>query len=166
MKRARVLLVPSLSYEGFPLVMVEALAVGCPIIASRIGGLPEIAEENVAALFHEPGNASQLQGALQYFATEPRAALAIAHGCSQTLPRPLHRGPQTTRCCTSIYRGMLAEVIDAGTSAGAKPGAETCSPVVTDLISMKVELEVEQSGRFARELIASICDDASRTLNE
>lgn len=60
MKRATVLLVPSLWYEGFPMVMVEALSLGLPIIASRIGGLPEMVQDGHSGLLFEPGNPSAL----------------------------------------------------------------------------------------------------------
>ena len=60
MKRATVLLVPSLWYEGFPMVMVEALSFGLPIIASRIGGLPEMVQDGHSGLLFEPGDPSAL----------------------------------------------------------------------------------------------------------
>jgi glycosyltransferase involved in cell wall biosynthesis len=67
MKCATVLLVPSLCYEGFPMAMVEALAFGLPIIASRIGGLPEIVQDGHSGLLFEPGNPSALLQALSTF---------------------------------------------------------------------------------------------------
>jgi glycosyltransferase involved in cell wall biosynthesis len=60
MKRATVLLVPSLWYEGSPMVMVEALSFGLPIIASRIGGLPEMVRDGRSGLLFEPGDPSAL----------------------------------------------------------------------------------------------------------
>jgi glycosyltransferase involved in cell wall biosynthesis len=67
MKQATVLLVPSLWYEGFPMVMVEALSFGLPIIASRIGGLPEIVQDGDSGLLFEPGDPSSLLEALRIF---------------------------------------------------------------------------------------------------
>lgn len=45
LRDARALVVPSHWYEGQPRVIVEALAVGVPVLASRIGGLPELVED-------------------------------------------------------------------------------------------------------------------------
>ncbi len=57
---ARFLVVPSKWFEGCPLVVSEAMSHGLPVIASRIGGLPEFVEDGVTGLLFEPGNASQL----------------------------------------------------------------------------------------------------------
>ena len=57
---ARFLVVPSTWYEGCPLVVSEAMSHGLPVIASRIGGLPEFVEDGVTGLLFEPGNAGDL----------------------------------------------------------------------------------------------------------
>ena len=57
---ARFLVVPSRWYEMCPTAILEAMAMGLPIIASRIGGLPEIVQDGVTGLLFEPGNAEDL----------------------------------------------------------------------------------------------------------
>jgi glycosyltransferase involved in cell wall biosynthesis len=42
MSRSRALLFPSIAYEGQPIVMLEALAAGLPVLGSRLGGNPEL----------------------------------------------------------------------------------------------------------------------------
>lgn len=58
--RARLAVVPSVWFEQFPIVILEAMARGLPVIASRIGGLPEIVEDDVTGLLFEPRNAEDL----------------------------------------------------------------------------------------------------------
>ena len=77
MKHAEMLVLPSLSYEGFPLVLVEALSVSLPIIVSRIGGLPELVEDGVSAILYTPGEASELLAAMRYLAAQPLKAAAM-----------------------------------------------------------------------------------------
>jgi glycosyltransferase involved in cell wall biosynthesis len=52
--------VPSTEAEAFGLVAVEAMAAGCAVVASRIGGLPEIVEDGLCGLLHRPGDAADL----------------------------------------------------------------------------------------------------------
>jgi glycosyltransferase involved in cell wall biosynthesis len=59
-RNARFLVVPSVWFEPFGLVVAEAMSRGLPVIASRIGGLPEIIEDGVTGLLFEPGNADDL----------------------------------------------------------------------------------------------------------
>ncbi len=60
MRGAKFLIVPSLCYENFPRILVEAYAYGVPVIASRLGGMPEIVLENKTGLLFEPGDAYDL----------------------------------------------------------------------------------------------------------
>ena len=50
---------PSL-HEGIPMVLLEALALRRPVIASRVGGIPEVVEHGVSGLLVEPMDASSL----------------------------------------------------------------------------------------------------------
>jgi glycosyltransferase involved in cell wall biosynthesis len=60
MRGAALLVLPSEWYEGFPLVVSEAYASGTPIVASRIGGLPELIRDGVTGALFEPGDAAAL----------------------------------------------------------------------------------------------------------
>ncbi|MEW5748717.1 MAG: glycosyltransferase [Candidatus Thermoplasmatota archaeon] len=59
------LLVPSEWPENSPLVVLEALSKGIPVIGSRVGGLPEIINEASGSLLFEPGDVTQLSEAMQ-----------------------------------------------------------------------------------------------------
>lgn len=47
MARAAVVVVPSLGYEAFPLTVVEAFSRGRPVLATRVGGLPRLVDDEV-----------------------------------------------------------------------------------------------------------------------
>jgi glycosyltransferase involved in cell wall biosynthesis len=63
MKDATGLLFPSLWYEGMPMVIVEGLATGLPIIASDLGSMSELVKHGENGLLFSPGDAESLSKA-------------------------------------------------------------------------------------------------------
>jgi glycosyltransferase involved in cell wall biosynthesis len=59
-RNIRFLLVPSVWYEGFPMVTLEAMRYRLPVIAPRHAGFPEIIEDGVNGLLFNPGDAADL----------------------------------------------------------------------------------------------------------
>lgn len=70
MRMCDVVVLPSLCYENSPTVIYESFQVGIPVIASRIGGIPELIQEGENGLLVEPGNVDELVSALIKVAQE------------------------------------------------------------------------------------------------
>ncbi len=64
LKGAALTAVPSLS-EGGGLINIEAQAAGCPVVATRVGGIPEYLQEGETGLLVEPGSAQALAQAMR-----------------------------------------------------------------------------------------------------
>jgi glycosyltransferase involved in cell wall biosynthesis len=73
MRQAAFLVMPTLVYEGFPMVVAEAFAAGLPIIASRLGALAELVEDGVTGLHFEAGNPKSLAEKVRWAAANPDA---------------------------------------------------------------------------------------------
>ncbi|MBN1545808.1 MAG: glycosyltransferase family 4 protein [Syntrophaceae bacterium] len=58
--RSRLLVVPSVWFEGFPMVIREALALGVPVAASNLGSMPCLVEEALTGTLFEPGDPEDL----------------------------------------------------------------------------------------------------------
>jgi len=66
MAGAAVVIVPSESYETFGRVVIEAFAVGTPVVVSRSGALPELVEPGRTGLCFNPGDPDDLARQLDY----------------------------------------------------------------------------------------------------
>jgi len=67
----RIIVLCSVCYEGFPTTILEAMAAGKPVVCSRIGGLPEIVDDDVAGLLFKPGDARDLAEKIRYLWDRP-----------------------------------------------------------------------------------------------
>jgi len=75
----KALVVPSTWYEAFGIVCVEALSRGIPVIASDIGGLPEVVWHNETGLLVPPGDSVALAEAMQQLWDDPALARKLGH---------------------------------------------------------------------------------------
>ncbi|MDW7980815.1 MAG: glycosyltransferase family 4 protein [Verrucomicrobiales bacterium] len=71
------LVVPSLS-EGLPKVIIEAFGCGVPVVATRVGGIPEVVTHNVTGLLVEPANSAELAVAIQTLLSDVAVARRLA----------------------------------------------------------------------------------------
>jgi glycosyltransferase involved in cell wall biosynthesis len=76
LQKARCMLMPSLG-ESFPYIVLECLAAGVPILATRVGGIPEIFGPHSAILL-PPGDVNALTSAMRQFMLNPAAAFEDA----------------------------------------------------------------------------------------
>jgi len=73
-----VLALPSL-HEGVPMVLLEAMAIGIPIVASNVGGIPEILKEGTEAFLVPPKDAVALACRLNEYAASPELRDRLSH---------------------------------------------------------------------------------------
>jgi glycosyltransferase involved in cell wall biosynthesis len=68
---ARMLVTPSIWYETFGMVIIEAMIQRRPIIASKIGPITVVVDDNVTGLLFEPSNAKDLAKKIRYLWDRP-----------------------------------------------------------------------------------------------
>jgi glycosyltransferase involved in cell wall biosynthesis len=88
MRHLDIVVLPS-RVEGLPLVLLEAMALGRPIVASAVGGVPQVVRDGDTALLVPPGDPVALAAAIERILRDPllaqtlgRAAAAVAEGWS------------------------------------------------------------------------------------
>ena len=86
-REARLTVLPS-EYEAFGLVLLESLAAGTPVVASRVGGIPEVVEDGKAGLLVPPKSPAALAEALGRLWTDPELARRLGtYGRDTVVPR-------------------------------------------------------------------------------
>ncbi len=103
-----VFVLPSL-YEGFGLVVLEAMAVGVPVIATRVGGVPEVIEDGVTGLLVPAGDAKKLAEAVFRLEDNPRQAEALADRGSARLQTDFSL-PAMIDAVEGLYFAVLRQV--------------------------------------------------------
>jgi phenylacetate-CoA ligase len=84
MKGADMVVVPSLM-ENFPIVVLEAMACGKPVVATNVGGIPEIIENRCNGILIPPKNSDALAKAISLIIENPAQAKRLGEAAVRTI---------------------------------------------------------------------------------
>jgi glycosyltransferase involved in cell wall biosynthesis len=101
-----VLALPSIRSEAIPQVIPQALAVGTPVVASTVGGSPELIRDGENGRLVAPGDARALADAILALLGEPERARAMARA-GQAMVRERYTIDATMARTTAVYRTLL-----------------------------------------------------------
>jgi glycosyltransferase involved in cell wall biosynthesis len=106
MAKTDVFVLPSL-LEGQPVVIVEAMAYGCPIVATAVGGVPELIQDGINGLLCQPANARDLAQKIQMLVEDPalRTRLGVAARASY------EQGPFQIKSATERFISIYTEAL-------------------------------------------------------
>jgi glycosyltransferase involved in cell wall biosynthesis len=91
--------------EGSPNALLEAMAAGVPVVATRVGGIPEMVTDNESALLIEPGDAGAMANAISALLTDPGRAQRLT-AASRALIRERHAPETRVKKLVEIYRAL------------------------------------------------------------
>ncbi|HET8580419.1 MAG TPA: glycosyltransferase [Nitrospiraceae bacterium] len=77
-------LVVSSNNEGTPVSVIEAMAAGRPVVATRVGGLPDLVAEGETGFLVSPGNADELAAGVLRLLRDPRTASRMGETARRT----------------------------------------------------------------------------------
>jgi glycosyltransferase involved in cell wall biosynthesis len=101
-----VLVLPSIRSEAIPQVIPQALAVGTPVVASTVGGSPELVRDGENGRLVAPGDARALAEAILALLGDPGRARAMALA-GQAMVRERYTIDATMARTTDVYRALL-----------------------------------------------------------
>jgi glycosyltransferase involved in cell wall biosynthesis len=77
-------------YENFPYTAIESMALGCPVVAAQVGGVPEIVRHGENGLLHRGGDAADLADRILEVLAAPRRAAELGLRAAEDCERLLH----------------------------------------------------------------------------
>ena len=77
LRKQHLFVLPSYS-EGLPTAIIEAMSCGLPVIATRVGGIPEIVKDNVNGFLYEAGNVGELTECIARMETDEKLRQVLA----------------------------------------------------------------------------------------
>lgn len=101
-----VLVLPSTKSEATSQVIPQALAVGTPVVASAVGGIPEIVRDGETGRLVPPGDAAALAEAILTLLRDPARARALVQA-GQTLVQQRYTVDAMMAGTTAVYRELL-----------------------------------------------------------
>jgi glycosyltransferase involved in cell wall biosynthesis len=104
--QAAALVLPSLE-DNCPMAVLEAMAAGVPVVASRVGGLPDLIEEGKSGFFCDPREPASLAAGIERVLLYPADAAARARQARQRARERFHPGVIARRHL-EIYQEVLS----------------------------------------------------------
>lgn len=108
LRQASVLVLPSLE-DNCPMAVLEAMAAGVPVVAARVGGLPDLIEEGKTGFFCDPLDPSSMAAAVEKVLVNPCVAAAVA-GRARACARVRFHPKVIAQRHVEIYQEVLRSV--------------------------------------------------------
>jgi glycosyltransferase involved in cell wall biosynthesis len=105
LREAALLALPSLE-DNCPMVVLEAAAMGLPVVAAKVGGVPDLIEDGKTGLLCDPLDAASMSGAVEKLLAQPSLARALAAEANR-LARERFHPLVIARRHLEIYREVL-----------------------------------------------------------
>jgi len=105
-RQSRVFVLPSFA-EGLPVAFMEALALGRPVIATRIAGIPELIEEGVNGWLVPPADADALTDALRDAAEAPVERIQRMGACGRATVLRDHNSEKEVSRLAEYFRQVI-----------------------------------------------------------
>jgi glycosyltransferase involved in cell wall biosynthesis len=98
--------------EGLPISIMEAMAIGVPVVTTWIGGIPELAANEVTALTIPPGNSDALAAAIKRLVSDASLRERLVAG-GRAAVEHMHSADTNGAQIASMYRQLLSEKVPA-----------------------------------------------------
>jgi len=122
MARFSIFALPSLYGEGLPMVLIEAMAIGVPVVATKVEGVPEVIGDDRTGVLVQPGDARSLADGIESVIARGARAVELAE-TGRNRQREMFSDAAMARAVARIYdETLLAERPAAVWQTGSRSG--------------------------------------------
>jgi len=123
--RATAMVLPSVTaddgqMEGIPVALMEAMAAGVPVVASRLSGIPELVRDGEGGLLVPERDPAALADAMERLARDPALRARLAEGARRAVERDFDRARNVER-----LEVLLSGAVACGRASSARAPAES-----------------------------------------
>jgi glycosyltransferase involved in cell wall biosynthesis len=127
--------------EGLPVALMEAMSVGLPVVATTVGGVPDIVSEGSEGFLVPPANAELMAGAIRKLAEDP--GLRARMGRAAELRSEQFDVSQAAASIEDVYSTLL----DATSATGSRIKEGASTPLVLHVIPTALARGAQREAR-------------------
>lgn len=116
-RRAAMVVIPSVWYENNPFSIIESFSMGIPVVAARIGGIPEMVIDRETGMLFASGSSADLRAKIMLLLQDPELGRELARKARLHLERDFHPAGH----CEKLL-GLYRELIEANAPTGPPAG--------------------------------------------
>jgi glycosyltransferase involved in cell wall biosynthesis len=107
MRRCSALIFPSIWYEGMPLTLIEAFALGTPVIASNLGAMASMITDGYNGLHFEAGNARGLSEKIDFWESLSKDGRKLFSDHARTCYEQIYTSEKNREQIMAIYQSVI-----------------------------------------------------------
>lgn len=147
LQQAHLLVLASTWPENAPLTVLEAFSLGVPVLAPRLGGIPELIQADVNGLLYDPADAHGLEKSLRRLIDDPGLLERLRHGIQAPLTPSEH---------ASAVRGHYARLETSSRLTSFHPSAVPLPPETGHGPRVSVIIPTHNGGELLRNTIDAV----------
>ncbi len=94
--------------DGIPVSLMEAMAVGCPVVSTEVSGIPELIDDGNEGVLVAPGDATALARAIERLAHDPKLRATLANAARRKIEAAFDLTTETAKLCAFFARVAAA----------------------------------------------------------
>lgn len=105
-RKSFITILPSIGNENCPLSILESFSCGTPVVASNIGGIPELVKDNITGMLFKPGDYVDLSSKILYLLSNQSLLKKMRINCLETI-KSSYNGVGHYKSLMTIYKSVL-----------------------------------------------------------